>query len=182
MQNKTAIFIFITLSLICIVQPASATFQGAGDIVTFTDIPDNVKIKAGQNVEFDTILTNKGFQYGDIALEFRNLPEGITVVEGNKYKLIDAKKSTTYHVVLAADENVREGTYSFEIADKSDIDTSTWETIALIVRNTVDATVAEPRVSEGEDEAQTPAFTLIQLLAVLLTSSIAIRMGKHETK
>lgn len=185
-QSKKLIIIFIALSLF-IIHPASAVFQGTGDKITFTDIPDKVKIRAGQNAEFDTVLTNTGTQYGDIALEFRNLPEGITVIEGNKYKLIDVKKSITYHVVLAADENVKEGIYSFDIADNSDIDVRTWETITLIVGDATDAELAGSRVSDDpqtgdENRKLTPAFTFTQLLAVLLTTCIAIRMRKHEPK
>ncbi len=183
-QNKKVIFIFIALSLICSIQLASAAFQGAGDAIIFTNIPEKVEIKSGESVDFDVTLTNKGSMYGDINLEFRNLPDGITVIEGKKYQLVDVRKSKSYHVALESNEGIKSGTYQFEIADNSDIDTRTWESITLIVHGINDVAVAEPRVAEGADtdEMQTPAFTLIQLLAILLTLSLVIRMGKHEAK
>lgn len=184
MQYKKTVLIFIALSLICSIQPASAVFQGSSDAITFTNIPEKVEIMGGDSVDFDVTLINEGSMYGDINLVFRNLPDGITVIEGKKYQLMDVRKSKSYHVVLESNESIKSGAYQFEIADNSDIDTRTWESIILIVHGTNDAVVSEPRVAEGEDadEKQTPAFTLIQLLAVLLTLSITIRMGKHEAK
>lgn len=182
-MRKHLIIMIIVLTAICITSLADiagAKFVAGDDRIQFTSIPEKLEITSGEDIDFDVALTNKGTVYGDVKLDYRYLPEGITVDEGTKYKLIDAKKSTTYHVVLVSDENLRAGTYSFEIADYSDVDPSTWTAITLLVRSTV----AEPRVTEGEgaDEKQTPAFTFIQLLAVLLILCIAIRMGKHETK
>ncbi len=100
MQYKKIVFIFIALSLICSIQPASAAFQDGSDKIIFTNIPEKVEIKSGESVGFDVTLTNKGSMYGDINLEFRNIPDGIMVIEGKKYQLVDVRKSKSYHVIL----------------------------------------------------------------------------------
>lgn len=174
--------IILIVLILTMSQPVSAAFNGAGDKIIFTDVPEKIEIKSGETVGFDVILKNEGSMYGDINLEFRNLPDGITVIEGKKYQLMDVRKSKSYHVVLESNESIKSGTYQFEMADNSDIDVRTWESITLVVYGINDAVVSESRMVEGEDEKQTPAFTLIQLLAVLLTLSFVIRMGKHEAK
>lgn len=184
-QNKNSIFIFIVLFLLCSVQPVSAAFQGGNDKITFTDIPEKVEIVGGESVGFDVILINGGTMYGDINLEFRNIPDGITVIEGKKYQLIDVKKSKSYHVVLESNDSIKSGTYQFEIADNSDIDTRTWEPITLIVYGINDVVIPDASVEEVvNSEEQTPAFTLIQLLTVLLVTALSfvIHRSKHEKK
>lgn len=134
--------IFTIILLLSLIQSVSSALPG--DEILFTRIPEELEIRVNETTDFDVTLRNSGL-YADVSLHFRNLPDGITVLEGGGYNLLGKRRSIQIKVVLAADESVERGTYEFEIADNSDEDFMTWTNITLYVLGEGDQSVIENR-------------------------------------
>ena len=136
-------------------------------MITFTDLPSTIKIDPGSQASFDVTLRNSGSIYGDVDILPRSLPDGITVVDGDCTKLVDMRKSVTYHLTIAASNDMEPGTCHFEIADRSDVDQHTWETIELHVggRSVVATTGVTP---EDGGARWSPGFGVVAVVSVLL--------------
>ena len=122
-------------------------------------------------------LRNAGSQYADVDIDTRSIPDGISIVDNGGAKLVDMGKSVTYRITIHASEDIAPGTYQFEIADRSDIDRNTWETIDVRVGG--ERAVVEPAdiPARGEESAETgksPGLGAIAVASVLL---LAYRLG-----
>ncbi|MCK5659947.1 MAG: hypothetical protein KAH86_01210 [Methanosarcinales archaeon] len=146
MAKKTIIFLLFLM--LTIPYTSTAAIQ---DTITFTSIPAGLDLLVGENAGFDVTLKNSG-PYADVTLQFRNLPDGIAVVEGTGYHLIDMNQASTRHVVLSVDENVEPGIYEFEIADNSNSDAMSWTVIKLAILNVGDSPVYNIIEVEDVDE------------------------------
>ena len=150
----------------------------ADDRITFTDMPSVVEIEPGSEAAFDVTLRNAGSQYADVDINTRSIPDGISIIDNDGSKLVDMGKSVTYQITIHVSEGIAPGTYQFEIADRSDIDVHTWETIDVRVGGKHG--VAEPTGDsadrgEGSEEAgKSPGLGVIAVAAVLL---LAYRLG-----
>ena len=129
-------------------QPAAAL---SGDKIIFTSIPEGLDLVVGESIDFNVTLENTGI-YSDVCIQLRNIPDGITVVGNNDYKLMDQGKSVTYNLTLSANENVESGIYAFEITDSSNYDFRTWTTINLAILNVGDSPVYNIIEEEYVDE------------------------------
>jgi len=105
----------------------------AYDRITFTDTPPIVEIEPGSEASFDVTLRNAGSQYADVDINTRSITDGISIIDNDGSKLVDMGKSVTYQITIHVSEGIAPGTYQFEIADRSDIDVHTWETIDVRV-------------------------------------------------
>ncbi len=153
----------------------------AYDRITFTDTPSVVEIEPGSEASFDVTLRNSGSQYADVDINTRSIPDGISIVDNDGAKLVDMGKSVTYRITIRASEDIAPGTYQFEIADRSDIDRNTWETIDVHVGG--ERAVAEPAdvPVRGEENAETgnsPGLGVIAVASVLL---LAYRLGSGRS-
>jgi len=150
----------------------------AYDRITFTDTPSIVEIEPGSEASFDVTLRNAGSQYADVDINTRSIPDGISVIDNDGSKLVDMGKSVTYQITIHVSEGIAPGTYQFEIADRSDIDVHTWETIDVRVGGKHG--VAEPtgdsagRGCESAEPWNSPGLGVIAVAAVLL---LAYRLG-----
>ncbi|NOQ32986.1 MAG: hypothetical protein GQ567_02120 [Methanosarcinales archaeon] len=150
----------------------------AYDRITFTDTPSVVEIDPGSEASFDVTLRNAGAQYADVDINTRSIPDGISIVDNDGAKLVDMRKSVTYRITIRTSEDLAPGTYQFEIADRSDIDVHTWETIDVRVGGKQG--VAEPtddpedRGCESAEPWNSPGLGVIAVAAVLL---LAYRLG-----
>jgi len=148
----------------------------AYDRITFTDLPSVVEIEPGSEAFFDVTLRNAGSQYADVDINTRSIPDGISIVDNDGAKLVDMRKSVTYRITIRASEDLAPGTYQFEIADRSDIDVHTWETIDVRVGG--ERVAAEPTdvPARGEESAKknSPGLGVIAVVSVLL---LAYRLG-----
>ncbi|KAF5411275.1 MAG: hypothetical protein U9N46_02995 [Euryarchaeota archaeon] len=169
--SRTALTALLTRLLGAIIVTATisscyaSTFSG--DVITFTDLPSAIKIDPGSQASFDVTLRNSGSIYGDVDILTRSLPDGIMVVDNDCTKLVDMGKSVTYHITIAASNDMEPGTCHFEIADRSDVDRHTWETIEVRVggRSVVATTGATP---EGGGARWSPGFGVIAVVFALL--------------
>ncbi|PXF59797.1 MAG: hypothetical protein C4B59_10900 [Candidatus Methanogaster sp.] len=153
----------------------------ADDIITFTETPSVVEIEPGSEASFDVTLMNVGSQYADVDINNRSIPDGISIVDNGGTKLVDMRKSVTYRITIHANNDIAPGTYRFEIADRSDIDRNTWETINVRVGG--ERAVAEPTgVPEGRGRESTkknsPGLGAIAAVSVLL---LAYRLGSGRS-
>jgi len=169
-MNKTALTALLTtlLGIIIVAATISSCYAStSGDVITFTNLPSTIKIDPGSQASFDVTLRNSGSIYGDVDLLTRSLPDGITVVDGDRTKLVDMGKSVTYHLTIAASRDMEPGTYHFEIADRSDVDQHTWETIEVRVggRSRMAATTG---VTPEADAGRSPGFGVIAAVSALL--------------
>jgi len=149
----------------------------ADDRITFTDTPSVVEIEPGSEASFDVTLRNAGSQYADVDINTRSIPDGISIVDNGGAKLVDLGKSVTYRITIHASEDIAPGTYQFEIADRSDIDGHTWETINVRVgggRAVAEPTEAPARGEGGADAGKSPGLGVIAVASVLL---LAYRLG-----
>ena len=150
----------------------------ADDILTFTDIPSVVEIEPGSEAAFDVTLRNAGSQYTDADINTRSIPDGISIVDNGGTKLVDMGKSVTYRITIHASEDIAPGTYQFEIADRSDIDRNTWETIDVRVGGKrVAADLTDVPTGSGEESAdagESPGPGVLAVASVLL---LAYRLG-----
>ncbi len=146
----------------------------ADDIITFTDTPSVVEIEPGSEAPFDVTLRNAGSQYADVDINTRSIPDGISIVDNGGAKLVDMRKSVTYRLAIHASEDIAPGTYQFEIADRSDVDRNTWETINVRVGGK--RAVADP-TDRGCESAKrnSPGLGVIAVASVLL---LAYRRGR----
>ena len=154
----------------------------AYDLITFTDTPSVVEIEPGSEAAFDVTLRNSGSQYADVDINTRSIPDGISIVDNGGTKLVDRGKSVTYLITINASEDIAPGAYQFEIADRSDIDRNTWETIDVRVGG--ERAVAKPTyipTDRGEESAETgksPGLGVIAVASVLL---LAYRLGSGRS-
>ncbi len=127
--SRTALTALLTtlLGAIIITATISSCYAStfSGDVITFTDLPSTIKIDPGSQASFDVTLRNSGSIYGDVDILTRSLPDGIMVVDNDCTKLVDMGKSVTYHITIAASNDMEPGTCHFEIADRSDVDRHT---------------------------------------------------------
>ncbi|MEA1965673.1 MAG: hypothetical protein U9N05_00095 [Euryarchaeota archaeon] len=146
----------------------------AYDRITFTDMPPVVEIDPGSEASFDVTLRNAGAQYADVDINTRSIPDGISIIDNDGAKLVDMGKSVAYRITIRTSEDLTPGTYQFEIADRSDIDVHTWETIDVRVRG--ERAVAKPtdRSEESAETGKSPGLGVIAVAAVLL---LAYRLG-----
>lgn len=143
----------------------------ADDRITFTDTPSVVEIEPGSEAAFDVTLRNAGAQYADVDINTRSVPDGISIVDNGGAKLVDMGKSVTYRITIHASEDIAPGTYQFEIADRSDIDVHTWETIDVHVRGervVAPTDVPADRSEESAENRNSPGLGVIAVAAVLL--------------
>ncbi|MCK5660428.1 MAG: hypothetical protein KAH86_03645 [Methanosarcinales archaeon] len=145
--KKTILLIVLILTML---QPAAAL---SGDKITFTNIPGGLDLVVGESTDFNVTLENTGV-YSDVCIQLRNIPDGITAVGNNDYKLMDKGKSVTYDLTISADENIEPGIYKFEIADSSNYDFRTWTTINLAILNVGDSPVYNIIEEEEEEEEE----------------------------
>ncbi|MEA1895332.1 MAG: hypothetical protein U9N36_09065 [Euryarchaeota archaeon] len=151
------------------------------DIITFTDTPFVVEVEPGYETTFEVTLRNAGSKYADVDINTRSIPDGISIVDTDEAKLVDLRKSVTYRITVHASENIAPGTYQFEIADRSDIDRDTWETINVHVGEKRE--VAEPTdvpAGRGRESAKknSPGLGAIAVVSVLL---LAYRLGSGRS-
>jgi hypothetical protein len=143
----------------------------AYDRITFTDTPPIVEIEPGSEASFDVTLRNAGPQYADVDINTRSIPDGISIVDNDGAKLLDIRKSETYRITIHASENIAPGTYQFEIADRSDVDRNTWETIDVRVgdkRAAVGSTDVPTDGSEDGAKRNSPGLGVIAVASLLL--------------
>ena len=144
----------------------------ADDRITFTDTPSVVEIEPGSEAAFDVTLRNAGSQYADVDINTRSIPDGISIVDNGGAKLVDMGKSVTYRITIRASKDIAPGTYQFEIADRSDIDVHTWETIAVHVGG--ERVAAKPtdvpadRGCESTEAEKSPGLGVLAMASVLL--------------
>ncbi len=149
----------------------------ADDRIMFTGVPPVVEIEPGSEASFDVTLRNAGSQYADVDINTRSIPDGISIVDNGGAKLVDMGKSVTYRITIRASEDIAPGIYQFEIADRSDIDVHTWETVDVRVGG--ERAVAEP-ADRGEERAKrnSPGLGAIAVASVLL---LAYRLGSGRS-
>ena len=174
-MNRTTL---LTISILIIALiPGCHAATVAYDRITFTDTPSVVEIEPGSEASFDVTLRNAGSQYADVDINTRSIPDGISIVDNGGAKLVDMRKSVTYRITIHASEDIAPGTYQFEIADRSDVDVHTWETIDVRVggaRAAVESTdVPTDRGEEGA-KRNSPGIGAIAVASVLL---LAYRLG-----
>jgi len=175
-MNRTTL-IGIGILIIASIPGCHATAV-AYDRITFTDMPSVVEIEPGSEAAFDVTLRNAGSQYADVDLNTGSIPDGISIVDNGGAKLVDMGKSVTYQITIRASEDIAPGTYHFEIADRSDADVQTWETIDVHVGG--ERVAAKPtdvpayRDEEGTDTGKSPGLGVIAVASVLL---LAYRLG-----
>ncbi len=153
----------------------------AYDRITFTGMPPVVEIEPGSEAAFDVTLRNAGSQYADADINTRSIPDGISIVDNDGAKLVDIRKSVTYRITIRASEDLAPGTYQFEIADRSDIDVHTWETIDVLVGGErVAAKPTDVSADRGEEDAKknSPGLGVIAVASVLL---LAYRLGSGRS-
>jgi hypothetical protein len=153
----------------------------ADDRITFTDTPSVVEIEPGSEASFDVTLRNAGSQYADVDINTRSIPDGISIVDNGGAKLVDMGNSVTYRITIHASEDIAPGTYQFEIADRSDIDVHTWETIDVHVggeRVVAPTDVSADRSCESAEKRNSPGLGVIAVAAVLL---LAYRLGSGRS-
>ena len=154
----------------------------ADDRITFTDTSSVVEIEPGSEAFFDVTLRNAGSQYADVDINTRSIPDGISIVDNGGAKLVDIGKSVTYGITIRASEDIAPGTYQFEIADRSDIDRNTWETINVRVGG--ERAVAEPTdvpTDRGEKSAEKRNSPGLGVLAVASVLLLAHRLGSGRS-
>lgn len=174
MNNAT--LLGISILIIVSIQGCHAT-TFAGDVITFTDTPSVVKIEPGSETSFDVTLRNSGIQYADVDINTRSLPDGISIVSGCDKRLIDMRKSVTYRITIRASKDIAPGTCQFEIADRSDIDAHTWETINVHVGGrSVVAEMTDVSQDRSEESAEkSPGLGVTAVAPILL---LAYRLGR----
>ena len=153
----------------------------ADDIITFTDTPSVVEIEPGSEASFDVTLRNAGSQYADVDINTRSIPDGISIVDNGGTKLVDMRKSVTYRITIRASKDIAPGTYQFEIADKSDIDRNTWETVDVRVGGERVAVESADVPRDGGEEGakkNSPGLGAIAVVSVLL---LAYRLGSGRS-
>ncbi len=150
----------------------------ADDRITFTDTPAVVEIEPGSEASFDVTLRNAGSQYADVDINTRSIPYGISIVDTGGAKLVDMGKSVTYRITIHASEDITPGTHQFEIADRSDVDVHTWETIDVRVGG--ERSVAEPtdRSEKSAETGESPGLGVLAVASVLL---LACRLGSGRS-
>ena len=174
-----------TLRGICILIVASImgchAAAVAEDIITFTETPSIVEIDPGSEAAFDVTIRNAGVQYADVIIDARSIPDGISVQDTGGSKLVDMGKSVTYRITIHASEDIAPGTYQFEIADRSDVDVHTWETIDVRVGGAHAAVEStDVPTDRGEEGAKrnSPGIGAIAVASVLL---LAYRLGSGRS-
>jgi hypothetical protein len=153
----------------------------AYDRITFTDTPSAVEIEPGSEASFDVTLRNAGSQYADVDINTRSIPDGISIVDNDGAKLVDMRKSVTYRITIRASGDLAPGTYQFEIADRSDVDVHTWETIDVRVggeRAVAPADVPADQGCESAEAGKSPGLGVIVVASVLL---LAYRLGSGRS-
>ncbi len=103
------------------------------------------------------------------------MPDAITIVGGDEAKLLDMGKSVTYHITISASDDITLGTYQFEIADKSDVDQHTWETVSVRVKGESTPTPAQNTLPEQTEAEKSPGFGIVAVVSALL---LAYRSGR----
>ena len=176
-MNRTTL-LGIGILIVALIPGCHATTV-AYDRITFTDTPSVVGIEPGSEASFDVTLRNAGSQYADVDINTRSIPDGISIVDNGGAKLVDMGKSVTYRITINASEDIAPGTYQFEIADRSDIDVHTWETIDVRVggeRAAVTPTdvPADRRSEESAETGNSPGPGVLAVVSVLL---LAYRLG-----
>ena len=175
------ILLGIGILIIALIPGCHATTV-ADDRITFTDTPSVVEIEPGSEASFDVTLRNAGSQYADVDINTRSIPDGISIVDNGGAKLVDMGKSVTYRITIHANEDIAPGTYQFEIADRSDIDVHTWETINVRVggeRAAVKSTdVPTDQGCESAEKRNSPGLGVIAVASVLL---LAYRLGSGRS-
>ncbi len=144
-------------------------------------MPPVVEIEPGSEAAFDVTLRNAGSQYADADINTRSIPDGISIVDNDGAKLVDIRKSVTYRITIRASEDLAPGTYQFEIADRSDVDVHTWETIDVLVGGErVAAKPTDVSADRGEEDAKknSPGLGVIAVASVLL---LAYRLGSGRS-
>jgi len=174
-MNRTTL-LGIGILIVALIPGCHAT-TFADDRITFTDMPSVVEIEPGSEASFDVTLRNAGSQYADVDIYTRSIPDGISIIDSDGAKLVDMGKSVTYRITIRASEDIAPGTYQFEIADRSDIDVHTWETIDVRVGGERAVAPADVLADRGEESAETgksPGLGVIVVASVLL---LAYRLG-----
>ena len=178
-MNRITLLV-ISILIIALIPGCHATTV-AYDRITFTDMPPVVEIEPGSEAAFDVTLRNAGSQYADVDINTRSIPDGISIVDNGGAKLVDMGKSVTYRITIRASEDLAPGTYQFEIADRSDIDVHTWETIDVHVggkRAVVDPTyVPTGRSEENAEAGNSSGLGVIAVASALL---LAYRLGSGK--
>ena len=179
-MNRITLLRIVILILALI--PGCPATAFADDIITFTDTPSVVEIEPGSEAAFDVTLMNSGSQYADVDINTRSIPDGISIVDNGGAKLVDMRKSVTYRITIHASEDIAPGTYQFEIADRSDIDRNTWETVDVRVGG--ERAVAKPtdvpadRGCESAEKRNSPGIGVLAVASVLL---LAYRLGSGRS-
>ena len=151
------------------------------DTIMFTDTPSVVEIEPGSEAAFDVTLRNAGSQYTDADINTRLIPDGISIVDNGGTKLVDMGKSVTYRITIRASEDITPGAYQFEIADRSDIDRNTWETINVRVGGERAVAPADVPTDRGEESAKTGKSPAPGVLAVASVLLLAYRFGSGRS-
>ena len=175
------ILLGIGILIIALIPGCHATTV-AYDRITFTDTPSVVEIEPGSEASFDVTLRNAGSQYADVDINTRSIPDGISIVDNGGTKLVDMRKSVTYRITIRASEDIAQGTYQFEIADRSDIDVHTWETIDVRVGG--ERAAAEPTdvsADQGEESAEAGKSPGLGVLAIASVLLLAYRLGSGRS-
>ena len=179
-MNRTTL-LGIGILIVALIPGCHAT-TFADDIITFTDMPSVVEIEPGSEAAFDVTLRNAGSQYADVDINTRSIPDGISIVDNGGTKLVDMRKSVTYLITIHASEDIAPGAYQFEIADRSDIDRNTWETIDVHVGG--ERVAAKPtdvptdRGCESAETGNSPGPGVLAVASVLL---LAYRLGSGRS-
>jgi len=130
-MNKTLLF---GISIIILVSISGCYAETrSDDLFRFTNTPYAIDIEPGSQASIDVAVKDFGVQDADVTIVSRSLPDGISIVDGGKTKLISAGETATYSITIAASKDIAPGTYSFEIADSSSTDPRTWESVEVHV-------------------------------------------------
>ena len=177
-MNRTTL-LGIGILIVALIPGCHATTV-AYDRITFTDTPSVVEIEPGSEAAFDVTLRNAGSQYADVDIHTRSIPDGISIVDNGGAKLVDMGKSVTYRITIHASKDITPGTYQFEIADRSEVDVHTWETIDVRVGGERAVAESADVPARGEESAKrnSPGIGAIVVASVLL---LAYRLGNGRS-
>ena len=132
-MNKQ-LLVSISAIMLCVIFLAGTASAEGGNvpILMVKEFPQ-IEIYPNEEIEFEVTLANSGTKYADAKLWFRDLPDGLEIIDSGGSKLVDMGKSAVYTVKMKANTTVRVGTYFSQISGDSKDAQRNWYTFTIKV-------------------------------------------------
>ncbi len=143
--------------------------SGSTPILIVEDFPQ-IEIYFNQEIEFQVTLTNTGMKYADAMLWFRDLPEGIEIIDNGGSKFVDFGKAVVYTVKMKANQTAKAGTYYAQICGDSRDAQRNWHTFTIkVISSPIDTLILKEQTTQMKSA---PGFEAAAIITVILGISI----------